>query len=141
MIKAIAELRNREKSGIIVQFLSFAFVGCMGTGVQYGLLGLLVVYLAVYPVAASAIGFVCGAVVNYILSYKFVFHADGDHYRTLAKFATIASIGLGINSLVMAGLMSILGLNTLFAQIGATGMVLIWNFFGNRQWTFRRKDG
>jgi putative flippase GtrA len=88
------------------------------------------------PVLASAVGFLMGALANYLLNYHFTFRSTQPHGPALLKFATLASIGLLLNSAIMQ-LLARGALHYLLAQVVATGTVLFWNFFGNACWTFR----
>ena len=54
----------------------------------------------------------------------------------MSKFFTIAFVGLLLNTIIMAIGVEILNLHYLLAQVVATGLVLFWNFTGNRLWTF-----
>ncbi len=119
------------------QFLHFAAIGAVGTAVQYAVLMALVRGSGVYAVTASAVGFVAGALMNYTLNYRFTFRSRKCHREAMAKFFSVALIGLGFNTLVMGLAMNFAGLHYLASQLAATGLVLLWNFAGNRYWTFR----
>jgi putative flippase GtrA len=121
---------------LLRQFLSFAGVGVIGTSAHYLTLLVLVHGFNCYPVSASAIGFVVGAVVNYVLNYHFTFRSSKHHYSAFIQFFSIALVGLGMNTLVMSVLLQAIGLHYLICQVIATCLVLIWNFAGNRFWTF-----
>lgn len=119
-----------------VQFASFASAGALGTGVHYlVLLGLVSIFLA-HPVTASILGSLAGAIVNYLLSHHWVFRSNRRHSETLFKFFTIAGLGLALNAAIMYVLVMIAAMHYLLAQVAATGIVLFWNFLGNRFWTF-----
>lgn len=121
------------------QFLFFAAVGAIGTAAHYALLLALVQGPGVNPVSASAAGAALGALVNYLLNYRFTFRSRQAHRNTAPKFFFLAAVGLGLNTLLMALGVNVLHWHYLLVQIFATGLVLIWNFFGNRIWTFRRQ--
>lgn len=108
----------------------------MGTFVQYAMLFILVEELAMYPVAASILGSVAGAIVNYLLSHHWVFRSKRKHSETLTKFVTVGGLGLVLNAAIMYVLVTMAGTHYLLAQVVATGIVLFWNFLGNRFWTF-----
>lgn len=131
------------KAGVVPlarQFLSFACVGAIGTTAHYAVLIALVHFADAMPVVASVFGFVTGALVNYILNYRFTFRANSPHPETAAKFFTVALVGIFLNTLIMAVLTEYLSLHYLPAQVAATGTVLLWNFACNRLWTFPEKD-
>ncbi len=118
------------------QFIKFTGVGAIGTIAHYAILVFLVHFFDTNAVLASSAGAIVGASVNYILNYHYTFNSNKDHGETLWRFFTIATIGFILNGLIMALLTEILTFFYLVAQIITTGTVLIWNFFGNRLWTF-----
>lgn len=122
---------------MFIQFVKFAGVGAIGTMAHYTALMLLVQLFDANAVLASSIGAIIGAIVNYILNYHYTFNSSKAHTETAWKFFTIASVGFVLNALMMALLTEILTLFYLFAQVISTGVVLIWNFLGNRLWTFQ----
>ena len=91
----------------------------------------------VSPVIASAVGFVLGAFVNYILNYRYTFRSTKNHREAMTKFMAVALAGLILNTFIMAMATGYFALHYLLAQILATGLVLIWNYSVNLLWTFR----
>jgi putative flippase GtrA len=89
------------------------------------------------PVRASAIGFVGSACLNYFANHRFTFASAESHARAGPKFAVLASLGLALNSEILALLIGA-GFHYMVAQAAATVLVLLWNFVGNSLWTFRR---
>jgi putative flippase GtrA len=120
----------------IKRFVHFASLGVIGTLAQYITLTTLVEFTGTNAVYASATGFIIGAFVNYYLNYHYTFHSNKQHRKAISKFFTVAFVGLILNTLIMSLLTQHLYLNYLLAQIIATGLVLMWNFLGNRMWTF-----
>jgi putative flippase GtrA len=123
---------------IAKQFSLFSLMGAIGTAAHYALLICLVSALAVHPVVASAAGATVGAATNYALNYRFTFRSTRRHHEALPRFLTIAAVGLGLNTALMWVLVEPLHVHYLVAQIIATGCVLLWNYLGNRHWTFAR---
>jgi putative flippase GtrA len=120
----------------IRQFIQFAIVGCAAAVGHYGVLIVLSEWAGVSPVPASGAGFVVGAAISYALNYQFVFRSDKDHAPTVAKFLTVAIVGLVLNSIIMALLTDRARLHYLPAQVTATVLVMAWSYLGNRCWTF-----
>jgi putative flippase GtrA len=120
------------------RFLRFALVGAVATGIQYAILIALVRSWLTGPTLASCIGFVVSAVANYSLNYRFTFRSRSSHAPAIAKFFLLAGAGLLINAGLMR-LLTLLGWNYLLAQLCATALVLLWNFFGNSLWTFSER--
>lgn len=127
-------------ASLMEQFCRFAAIGLIGTAVHYFVLITLVHLGEVAPILASGCGFVGGALTNYLLNYRYTFNSRISHLIGLPKFLAVASAGLALNSLVMLAGLDAMNLHYLPAQIVATGVVLIWNFFGNRIWTFRASN-
>lgn len=124
---------------VVRQFIRFTGVGAIGTGVHYLTLIVLVQGAAAPPVPASVAGFVLGALTNYFLNYRYTFNSNHRHREAMTRFFVVALAGLVLNTLVMQLATGWLALHYLIAQVLATGMVLVWNFTGNRMWTFREK--
>ena len=118
------------------QFVRFALVGAGGTTGHYIVLLTLVELGIAAPVLASTIGFMTGAVINYFLNHKYTFKSTVRHRWGLPKFLAIASVGMMLNTSIMAWLRTQFDLQYVLAQIVATLAVLVWAFVGNRAWTF-----
>lgn len=123
---------------ILRQFSLFSLMGAVGTAAHYALLFLLVSRMDVHPVPASMTGAMLGAFINYVLNYRFTFRSGRRHQEALPRFLAIAGTGLALNTALMWFLVEPLRVNYLVAQLVATGLVLVWNYLGNRHWTFSR---
>lgn len=121
-----------------MQFLTFSIVGIVGTATHYAVLFGLVSLTAADPVYASMTGFIAGALVNYFLNYYITFKSDHHHAIAVVKFLSVAGVGLLLNTILMLLATRILVIHYLLGQVAATGTVLLWNYWGNRNWTFRR---
>ena len=123
------------------QFLAFTGVGAVGTAGHYLTLILLVETLQWNPVLSTSLGFVVGALINYILNYKYTFSSNKSHHETLFRFLLVAVIGALINSGIMYLGTTLWSVNYLLTQLVATGIVLIQNFTLNKLWTFAEREG
>ena len=122
---------------MLTQFLKFAGVGAVATIVQYLILIALTESGLTGPVVASTLGYVTSGVLNYSLNYSYTFNSQECHRSAALKFVTVSSLGLGLNTSLMYVSVHTLGFYYLLGQLLATGVVLLWNFFANRWWTFR----
>ncbi len=118
------------------QFSKFLLVGGFSTALQYVILAVLVQGPGIDPVLASTIGYVSSAAVNYDLNYRLTFRSRVHYFGGMFRFALVHAAALVLNGGIMAVGTRVLGLHYLLAQIGATIVVLFWNFFANRRWTF-----
>ncbi|WP_211251709.1 GtrA family protein [Andreprevotia chitinilytica] len=119
------------------QFIQFAAVGLVGTGVQYLTILLGTDWLGFAAAVTSALGYVLGAFANYVLNYFFTFKSGKSHSEAAAKYFTIVGIGWCLNTGLMTLFVNHLGWNHWVAQVITTGIGLIWNFGGSRFWAFR----
>jgi putative flippase GtrA len=122
---------------MLTQFLKFAGVGAFSTIVQYLILIILTESSLTGPVLASAIGYIGSGVLNYLLNYHYTFNSDAGHRSASLKFVTVSTLGLGLNVFLMFAGVHLMGLHYLLCQLLATCIVLLWNFYANRWWTFR----
>jgi len=119
------------------RFAAYAAVGAFGTAAQYLVLVVLVQWLGAAPVPASLIGYLAGAVINYLLNYHFTFRSTASHGHAAPRFFAVAGLGFVLNGAVMHTLVNGIGLHYLASQVVATGLVLLFNYLANAYWTFR----
>ncbi len=124
---------------MVGKFLRFALVGSFATVLHYAILLVLVEGFALAEVLASSIGFAVSSGFNYALNYRYTFQSTQQHRATYSKFILVALAGLTLNGAVLAAAMHYLEVHYLWAQLGATGIVLLWNFAGNHLWSFREQ--
>jgi putative flippase GtrA len=133
-----------ELSRLANRFAKFAGVGAIGTAGHYVTLFVLVDMAGRDAVIASSAGFLVGAIINYVLNYRFTFESRQSHSSTAPKFFAIALGGFFLNGAAMSLFVNKFDLYYLFAQVITTGLILIWTFLANHYWTFgetTRKDG
>jgi putative flippase GtrA len=118
------------------QFGKFLLVGGFSTALQYVVLALLVQAGGIDPVVASSIGYVLSALANYDLNYRLTFRSRVPYLGGMFRFALVHAMGFLLNGTIMAAGTKLLGIHYFVAQIAATIIVLFWNFFANRRWTF-----
>lgn len=121
---------------IHLQFMQFAGVGVVGTAAHYALLILLVETIAANEVAGSTAGATLGALVNYVLNRRYTFESKKRHREALTKFLIVATLGLLLNACFMFVLVELMTLHYLLGQVISTMLILMWNFIGNKFWTF-----
>jgi putative flippase GtrA len=130
-------LNLRDTKTLVKQFFCFAGIGLFGTLAHYLTLALMVEVVGVKAVFASVLGFGVGALFNYFFNYHITFKSEKLHQEALVKFFMVALVGLFLNTLIMAVATEFFSIYYLLAQVISTGLVLFWNFTGNRLWTFQ----
>lgn len=120
-----------------MKFIKFVGVGGTATAIHYAILILLVELDWASAVTASAAGYVISSVVNYLLNYYLTFSSTARHSIATVRFLIVASAGLAINSALIYLMADIAGLYYLAAQVIATFIVLLWNFYIHHIWTYK----
>ena len=118
------------------QFFRYAGAGAIGTTAHYAVLIALVQLAGAGAVAASTVGAIAGALVNYALNHRFTFASRRTHRAALPRFLVVAGGGVVLNAAVMAAMLAAVPAHYLVAQVAATGVVLVAGFLANRKWTF-----
>ena len=154
----LARTNQRE----FARFLKFCVVGVVGAVIDFGVLNLLV-QLAGFPkVIANSCSFTVAVISNFIWNRLWVYpETRGEPLRKqFVQFALVNLAGLFINTAIfyatdrwlfgeagflagpfgtLAGMIGMPHFDLAYngAKVVATGVVLFWNFFVNRLWTFR----
>lgn len=116
-------------------FVRFLLVGGSATALHYAIMASLIGLFDCAPGVASATGYCLSTLYNYWANARFTFGGGHDHARSLPRFLITAAAGLGINQLVLLGLIHF-SVPVFLAQLLATGTVLLWNYFINAVWAF-----
>jgi putative flippase GtrA len=125
--------RHRHPIG---EFIKFALVGLLNTGIDVAIFFLLTRFGIQY-VAAQIASYSCGAANSYLLNKVWTFRSSGLSYAEIVRFTTVNLISLGISVVVLSLLHSTVGLELAAAKGGATVCALAANFLGNKLWVFK----
>lgn len=110
--------------------MKFGVVGVIATVIDFGIMNLLHYGLGLNILIANTSGFIISLIFNYLASMKYVFaHKEGmSRRREFVIFVVLSVIGLGINNLCMWAGVELIGVHYLIVKIGATFLVMVWNF-------------
>ena len=142
------------------RFLKFSVVGAFGALVDFGTLNLLMSLLNVAPKLLQAISFTAAVTSNFIWNRVWTYPDSRSKSITsqLGKFFLVNIFGLGIRTLIFSGLEE--PFRNLFSKLRllpigfitddwlginftlgiAIVVVMFWNFFINRIWTYNDVD-
>jgi putative flippase GtrA len=130
--------RSRDlRAPMLVQFIKFGIVGVSNTLLTLVVYTVLLKLFGVWYLAASAIGFVVGAVNGFLLNRRWTFREHVGDSFTPVRWGIVQTCGLGINEALLYLLVHHAHLDKLLAQVCATALVTVTTFFVNRAWTFR----
>ena len=137
-----------------IRFIKFGTVGIIGSVVDFGVFNLLTIVFNVNSIVSSIISFSLAVVNNFILNRIWTYPETRklSVYKQLIQFAIVSCLGLAIRVPLFAWLEKVLiplaeklvpnlltptivGHNVALALV--IGVVMLWNYFVNRFWTFR----
>lgn len=144
-LPVIKRMGFAERPKEFIRFLKFATVGAIGMVVDLSVLTLAREVLKLPLSLAVGLGFGVAVISNFTWNRLWTFPESRIRPLTsqLAQFIAVNLIGLGINEVVVLGLHPVFGLIAhdptayLAAKVIAIGIVLFWNYFVNRAWTYR----
>ncbi len=141
------ERKEKQMKNLIEQILKFGVVGFFCFLIDFGITTGLTNICGVHYLISKFLGFVISAIVNYLLSIKFVFtqKKEMDKNKEFTGFIILSAFGLLINEVVMFVCIDVIYKNVAFLQasitdewmvsissILATGIVMVYNFISRK---------
>lgn len=120
------------------QFSRFFIVGASSALVQFSILIGLVELFSIKPIVASTLSYLGGALINYLLNHYFTFKSNLSHRQALLRFSINSAFGVFLNFVMMTFLLR--HCPYVWSQVLTSIVILIWNFFIHRYWTFKQKS-
>ncbi|MBI5303474.1 MAG: GtrA family protein [Chloroflexi bacterium] len=128
------------------RFFKFVIVGGVGAFVDFSVLNWLVLGVGLPKEYANLVSVICAIVSNFTWNRLWTYPESRERpwHTQFGKFTIVNLIGLGINQRVFLSADALIfgpvlphPLDYNAAKATAIGVVLFWNFFINRQWTYR----
>ena len=137
-----------------VRFMKFAVVGTIGAVVDFGIANLLAHFFNMPLVYAGTISFICAIISNFLFNRYWTYPDSRSRHllHQLGMFVLVSAAGIAIRIPILHfvepplesafknmmhlsnSLVDLLARNLTLAA--AVGVVMIWNFFVNRYWTY-----
>ncbi len=135
------------------RFLKFALVGAIGAAIDFGMMNLLVAQFHAQFVIAGMISFVCAVISNFIWNRFWTYPESRSKHLIgqLGQFSLVNIAGLLIRipilnfgEPILDTFLKSMPIATKYHQFLshnitlaiAVGIVMMWNFFVNRYWTY-----
>lgn len=144
-VDKINMLRDRfPRKSLVGQFLRYLVTGGLAFVVDFGLFALCLYVFEWHYLLANLVGLVAGLVLNYAMSILWVFTAcerslEKRRVTEFSLFALVGIAGVGINQLLMYGMVDGLEFNEMISKMVAAVLVLMWNFGARKLMLFREK--
>jgi putative flippase GtrA len=140
------------------RFLKFMAVGAFGAVVDFGIANLLTHFLSFVLVLAGTISFTCAVLSNFIWNRYWTYPESRSRplAHQLGMFALVNAAGVAIripilhflesplrDIVVTKGILTSLTPEFIARNLTlavAVGIVMLWNFFVNRYWTYNDVD-
>jgi putative flippase GtrA len=144
-------LKNHQER---TRFLKFIVVGLFGAVVDFGVMNLLTHLFSMPLVAAGTLSFVCAVFSNFVWNRYWTYPDSRSRHpaRQLAMFFSVNVAGVAIRIPILwfleppllrlfTGIMDPHPVSAEFLSKNLTlaiavGIVMLWNFFANRYWTY-----
>lgn len=121
------------------QLIKYGIVGTLGTLLDVASLYVFVEFFHFPILLGATCSFFLALTHNYILNRLWTFeYTSNNHRKLFLKFSIIALIGLSLTNASMFFFTSIVGLWYIYAKLVTSALVMMWNFLGNKHWTFRQ---
>lgn len=128
-----------ELTDLALKFIRFCVVGLTGMAIDYGITYLGKEKLKANKYLANGFGFLLAATCNFFLNKIWTFHdSNPEELVQYSKYLGFAVVGLGINTLIIYLLINKRNMNFYWAKLIAIGVVVLWNFITNYNFTFVR---
>lgn len=130
-----------QRTGV-KQFIKFSLVGVTNTIIDFSAYFFLTRVLAVHFLVANIISFTIAVSWSYFLNKRWTFRdTDTRTGVQFFKFVLVNIVGLALNEGTLSLVVLVFGAHDLAAKLIAVVIVVIWNFFINRTWTFTQHSG
>ncbi|PIV90021.1 hypothetical protein COW46_03955 [Candidatus Gracilibacteria bacterium CG17_big_fil_post_rev_8_21_14_2_50_48_13] len=128
-------------------FIKFCLVGTLNTLIDVGILQLLLLVSGIDPHTSPLlfvfvlIAFFSAVLNGFFLNklWTFRMRTRKNSTRQFIKFLITNLVGLGLTMILMFFLVQLLHMVPYIAKLCTSALVLVWNFFATKHWTFKER--
>lgn len=125
----------------IKPFIKYCIVGLSGTAIDVISLFVLVEIFYFNVIIGSICSFIIAATNNFLLNKVWTFRNKSNNFRKLfIKFLLVSVFGFILTVISMYIFVNIIRIWYILAKLITSAVVLVWNFLGNKLWTFSNKN-
>lgn len=130
--------RRLSSQALLFEVLGYGLVSTAALGVDAGILKALVAFAGWHYLLASAVSFIAGAAVAYLLSVRFVFRVRQMRNPALefGYFVGIGLVGLLVNAMTLSVAIGEMGLGLMAAKLVSALCTFATNFILRRSLLF-----
>jgi putative flippase GtrA len=127
--------QRQPSTKALVQLVRSLVVSVIALAVDFSLLVFLKEVVGLHYLVAAALSFCMGVVVNYALSIRWVFanRKLSSKHAEFVIFVLICAVGLGLNLVIIWGLVQFIHFDYRFAKAVSTVVVFFWNFVARKK--------
>lgn len=119
------------------EFLRFAAVGALATGIQYAIFGALTALRLLDAPFASGLGYLFGAAASYLANRGFTFASTRAHRSAVLRFGLMVAAAWLLTMASMGFMVNWMSWDKWPAQVATTAVCLLFNYMVSRRWVFR----
>lgn len=120
------------------QFVKYCIVGATAAAVDFSAIYVFTEFFSIYYLISNFLAFVFSVSTNFLLNKFWTFRNRSKAYiKQFTKFLVVVIIGLGFSMLLIYFLTEKVGLWYMYSKALTIGIVLFWNYGGNKYLTFR----
>lgn len=122
------------------QFVKYCLVGATGMVLNLAVYAFMLKVAGSHYMACATVSFTVAATNNFLLNKYWTFgNPAGAVFYQMSRFIIVSVSSLGLNLALLTLLLEELQVgNRIIAQAIAISLVTVFNFTGNKMWSFRR---
>jgi putative flippase GtrA len=120
------------------QFIKYCIVGATAAAVDFSALYIFTEFFGIYYLISNFFAFIFSASTNFLLNKFWTFRNRSSAYlKQFTKFFIVVIIGVAFGTLLMYLFTEKGGLWYMYSKILTIGIILFWNYTGNKYLTFK----
>ena len=118
------------------RFVRFAIVGLVTFAAFYALVFVLVEFMELDVLYATALSYIAAVQLNYGLHHAYTFAGATTHDYSIPRYLTVIFCGLALNQILMYIGVNVIGLHYLVVQLAAMSVIVSANYLAFNLWAF-----